>query len=82
MKFIVGNLHTGRIGQTTLRRHLQLRSALPKRLQRYLKGPKLKTESDYQVRSISALKETEFSSLRGPLTICVSKRHSFSFHIR
>ena len=42
MKFIVGNLQTGKIEQTAIQRH----SAQPKGIQEDLKGPKLKTESD------------------------------------
>ena len=83
MKCTGGNLHAGRIAWVIIQRLSQLHSAPPKGLQGDLKRP---NESDYQVRSTSALiGNGSFSSSRGvswPLTTCVSKRHSSSFHIR
>lgn len=53
MKFIFGNLPTGRIGQMMMERHLKLYSVMPKGVQEDFKAPRLKPESDYIVRSTS-----------------------------
>ena len=60
MKFTVGNLQTGRMRLTTVRRHSELNSVLPSGVQEDLKGPKLKIVSDDQVRSTSTPVGTGF----------------------
>ena len=55
MMFIVDNLHAGRIRWRTRQGHSKLHYLPQKRVQRDLKGSKLKVEFDYQVRSMAAL---------------------------
>lgn len=44
LKFIVGKLHIGSIGQMEIQRHSQLHSILPKGAQGNLRGLKVKIE--------------------------------------
>ena len=69
MKFIVGNLHTGRIGQTVTQRHLQLHSST-KEIWEGFKGAKAKNRIWLLGRSTSVVTGTGwFSSPQGLKTI-------------